>query len=146
MKTLFNSCKFSRRNLFAAALAAVSLGVVLNAHAISGWFIGDYRGTLKFPNTMVSDCALLQPGDEAAIHVTTGILGAEYRYYTKRKSNLGIGTFTGTTTSGVPVEGQGKISGNYDSATIIITDLIVGDPAGDYCAFTGLNIKANVVR
>ena len=84
--------------------------------------------------------------DVAAIHVTTDILIAEYRYYTKQKSNLGTGTFSGTTTSGVPVAGQGRVSGNYDSATITITDLIVGEPAGDHCAFTGLSFKVNVAR
>ena len=146
MKTSsFNSILF-RRGFFGAAMAVAVLGVILNAHAISGWFVGTYQGTLKFPKSVVASCPLLNAGDTAAIAVQTAILGAEYKYFTKQKSNLGTGTFTGNTTSGVPVAGQGKIVGNYDSATITITDLIIGDPNGDYCLVTGLNIKVNVVH
>ena len=145
MITRFES-KLTRRGFFGATMAVALLGVILNAHAISGWFVGTYQGTLKFPRGVVASCQLLNTGDTAVISVQTEILVAEYKYFTKQKSNLGVGSFTGTTTLGVPVAGQGKIVGNYDSATITITDLIIGDPSGEYCVLTGLNIKIGVVH
>ena len=146
MKTSLLNLTLPRRGFFGAAMAVALLGVILNAQAITGWFVGTYHATLKFPRSVVDSCQLLNAGDTAEIAVQTGILGAEYRYFTKQKSNLGTGSFTGVTTAGVPVAGQAKIVGNYDSATITITDLIIGDPNGDYCLLTGLNIKVNVIH
>jgi hypothetical protein len=147
MRTFLLNSTLTRRGFLGAAIAAAWLGLSLHADGLSGEpFIGVYYGILDFPRKLVSSCSLLQAGDSATVTVMTGPLSLQPRYFTKQKSNLGIGTFTGSTTSGVPVAGQGKIAGNYESATITITDLLIGDPEGDFCLFTGLNIKVSVVR
>jgi len=121
MKTLFKYV--SAAFLFCAALNA-------NAQTPVPTY---YECKLSFPSDIVAACPLLQKGDTATI-IVSALAG-------KAKADLGNFAFTTTTTSGVPVTGEGTLIASTSGGTFHVTALTIGDPLGDHCSFVNLDLS-----
>jgi len=106
----------------------------------SGIFFPYYEGTLKFPREVTDACPLVQRGDEGKV-VFFAFADAGNG---NNKVDLGVVTFSTTTTSGVPVSGQGDLVIGSNSGTLHVTSLTIGDPAGAYCALVQLDINVGL--
>ena len=121
MKTLFKY--LSAAFLFCAALNA-------NTQAATPTY---YECKLSFPQDIIVACPLLKKGDTAAFLVSA-MAG-------KAKANLGNFAFTTTTTSGVPVTGEGTLIASSSGGTFHVTALTIGDPLGDSCSFVNIDLS-----
>ena len=99
-----------------------------------------YQGTLTIHHSVADQCPFLAQGDQVPITVLVQFGDAIFR----RKMDLGDYGFTTTTSSGVPVSGVGRLVADYRSGTLYISELTIGDPAGEHCYLIGLNLKVGV--
>ena len=124
------------KTLFKYISAAFLFCAALNANAkIYG--LVNYQGKLSFPQDIIAACPLLKKGDTATIYASTFGLGKIY-------VNFGTRAFTTTTSSGVPVSGEGTFIANATGGTVYVTAMTIGDPLGANCSFVNINLAVNL--
>jgi len=106
----------------------------LNANAQIPTFTA-YECKISFSRDLPTDCPLLQKGDTATFGLTA--------FAFKAKTDLGNFTFTTTTTSGVPVTGEGTLIASSSGGTFHVTALTIGDPLGDNCSYVDIDLALN---
>ena len=123
-------------------LASASL--LIAAHNVSAQYVfNTYSGTLSIKKSLSDQCSLLSQGDQASINIFLSANGDGGVLF-KQKVDLGNFGFVTTTASGVPVQGTGDLVANYRGGTFTITQMTVGDPAGEHCDLSGLSIQIKV--
>src|SRR5437773_11007455 len=91
----------SMKTLFKYLSAAYLFCAARNANAQTNGFT-ILEGKLSFSQDLPTACPLLQKGETASVRIYTFDAG-------KGKADLGTFAFTTTTTSGVPVTGEGTL-------------------------------------
>ena len=124
------------KTLFKYLSAAFLFCAALNANTQAAGLV-NYQGKITFPKEIIAACPLLNKGDTAPIYGSTFGLG-------KTKVNLGTLPFTTTTSSGVPVTGEGTLIANATGGTFYVTAMTIGDPLGDNCSFVNINLPVNL--
>ena len=128
------------KTLFQYLAAAFLFVAAYDANAQYGFT--SYSGMVTFHKSVTDQCPLLAQGDQApiTIFIPTGDFGFLYRH----KVDMGAFGFATTTSSGVPVQGVGDLVADFRSGTFYITQITIGDPAGDFCDLAGLNLGVKV--
>ena len=124
--------KTSIKKLIKYLSAAFLFCAALNANAQTPVYTY-YECKLSFPQNVIAACPLLKKGDTATVFVSA-IAG-------KAKADLGNFAFTTTTTSGVPVTGEGTLIASSSGGTFHVTAMTIGNPLGDHCSFVNIDVS-----